>query len=494
MTHKRVSKQSITPIEVSNAVSVVHHEPPSAKGNNPFIRALRSLRSSKNESADSNSKSSLLSTIQTSIQSKGNKTPSVRNNVTISKPRPLFPSIGAYLQRDHQAAIAASSLSQQPNIYSMENKTLPLSGSIPMKKRQSGPANASTGSGYRTAQSSNNSNRRHSTEPAESVSDVDLSRTVGNSGESLEPTSFDVPKRRSDFVNRNVQDSNFGFGRNSLKPLPPSLHQRVSSQDSINSIAVISKAAFAVRSPLVEVPSPRVAVSGIEQQYPTIVGRAFHNESPTKTRLVQFVHERRYDDSSSSGDDRIPGSQHSYQGKRERSQKVVVHESSITPPEAWINDDRESSDQESTLAQSIRRLRERSRNQHEKRMQEATGVESNHHSTSTQSEVGYLVPEPEDLRDLEDPSLALGIHYVRSLGSDGNLSTNDEASRNGARNSAIFFTTPHLIGKTHLTDPSDQARTDVAINAAASPATTSSDHNEGPSRVITPPIATQHNS
>jgi len=83
------------------------------------------------------------------------------------------------------------------------------------------------------------------------------------------------------------------------------------------------------------IPSPRP--SSADEDF-TAVGSQPKGETGLihKARLVQFVHEKQYDGSSSSeADERVPGAYSTYQGKREISQRAMVGGSSGTPPEQW---------------------------------------------------------------------------------------------------------------------------------------------------------------
>lgn len=431
-----------------------------------------SVSDSSSESAPKPiSKTSLLSALKDSLRGRSSGSSSDDKKI-IGRPRPFLPSLGAYLQKDYerqmQVAAQESSVKEEPPkpspLYSMQNKPLSIPSSVSMKPNTAAnepvTKTATSHSGYRTATSGSTSRvLTKGSAPSTGIGSNpsgSASTLATATGLKLKGAIPEVPQRRGDFKPRNSAAS-------ARSPGPSSYHGRIGSQDSAHSIAVISTAAFAVRSPLVEaslVPSPRPAIKTDAPQLSA--------ELSAKARLVQFNHERLYDDGSSSGDDRVAGAHQTYQGKREISQKALVHGSSGTPPELWEDIPQLPKSpllegaSRSFLAHKVQMLRDNSRRNHERQMHEIS--QRNYHAilVSPPTEPLRLAPEPEDLND---PNLALGIHYVRTLGSDGDLSPSGHggARSNGVTNSAIFFSTPPPLNDRGESSTTTAEKTGIAL-------------------------------
>jgi hypothetical protein len=196
--------------------------------------------------------------------------------------------------------------------------------------------------------------------------------------------------------------------KNSILP-----HQRyyIRSDDSTDSLAVIATAALAIRSPMAGarlVPSPRPSsadenFTAVRSQ-PKLEKGLIHG-----AHLVQFVHGKQYEGSSSSeADERVSCTYPTYQGERDISQKAMVDGSSDTPPERWD----EVMDMPPTpvleflgLAEKVKMLHEKSRILHEQQI------------VGNTSETRKQITSPAETTFFEDPTLAAGIHYIQNLSS-----------------------------------------------------------------------------
>ncbi len=258
--------------------------------------------------------------------------PGSDRKLDISKPRPLMPSLGAYLAKDHadqiaRAAAGTPATSRHASddggsgfvagnvvIYSMENRSLPNSEpSLPQQidpsvqpvfpafvwpsPIQPGPV-PTTLKPYVTTPTSQRSvstmvqtqakpasvptllrNRSNEAAVPEVIShegslssSSDASTLNGDGfGEDTGLAPREVPRRRQDFTNLR------GSVTDSDAPIPAgetlTQHSRAGSQDTVESLAVIGTVALAVRSPLAGaqfIPSPKPSLSSTLENGPEI--------------------------------------------------------------------------------------------------------------------------------------------------------------------------------------------------------------------------------
>ena len=340
--------------------------------------------------------------------------------LVISRPRPLMPSLGARLAAEYQEQqeAAKKKITELSRVTgativpdSEGNRSYPTPGAsrAPSPLDKGGLSkNGAEVTTLPTVKEKSIPFPLH--QPLPSAADLgretDAGALASSSGSSSGLSSSssgtlggEVPMRRSDFLS----DSDKAKRSPQLSPKgsPAMGHNRGASQDSSASLtlegtgtmgqAVISKAALAVRSPTVAIPV--VAVGN---------GNNSGQRKKVTVRVVQF------DEGHS-----VEGSSKQYSGKREQSQKAVVMDGSG-----------------SKLALKVQELRK----QHaEKERTHATVVKVPHHPEPLR-----LAPEP---KDLQDPKVAMGVHYVprtvAKFGSDENMSDTSTG-----RASAIFFTSP----------------------------------------------------
>ena len=341
--------------------------------------------------------------------------------LVISKPRPLMPSLGARLAAEYQeqqetTKRKAAELTRITGATIISDSEGNQSYPTPGTSRAASPLDKAGLSKNRVGIVTLPADKDKSIpfplhQPLPSVADLGRETDAGalaslsGSSSGLSSSSSDtlggeVPIRRSDFLSDS--DKAKRSPQFSPKGSPVIGHNREASKDSSVSLmvedtssmgrAVISKAAVAVRSPTVAIPVVAVG-SG---------NNSVQKNKNTNVRVVQFEEGRS-----------VEGSSKRYSGKREQSQKAVVMDGSG-----------------SKLAFKVQELRK----QHaENERTNATVVKVAHHPEPLR-----LAPEP---RDLQDPKVAIGVHYVprnvAKFGSDENMS---DAS--ASRASAIFFTSP----------------------------------------------------
>jgi hypothetical protein len=391
----------------------------------------------------------------------------MKKKTVISKPHPLMSSLGAYFVRDHaeQVARAAASqgiVSRQESdegasftggtaiIYSMRNSPIPIiqsplrppavpaTPSVPPIPNPYSPQYQSSNNMPGSRAEVEQLIRQRSTRSAipvassqgESFSSTSESTVTGNDsrdsrvlneGRLDEDTPKEIPRRRVDFSR--PKSSLVGHNSTPTSPQPVQesyathQHSHLRSEDSTDSLAVVTTAALAIRSPMAGARLILSPHSSGPDGDNTAAGSQQKGEAGLvhKARLVQFVHERQYDGSSSSeADERVPGAYSTYQGKREISQKAMVGGSSGTPPERWdeVMDvpptpvlGVTTGGSGSGLAEKVKMLREQSKILHEQQVVDAM------------AETRKQVTSPTEAAFFDDPTLAAGIHYIQSLSS-----------------------------------------------------------------------------
>lgn len=406
---------------------------------------------------------------------------STRKKVAIGKPRPLMPSLGAYLARDYAQQIARAAASKEiitrqdsdsgssftggtAIIYSMKNSPLPIDIEPPLPPTHSISSVQSLPNPYESAldesrgavastaevaqlirQRSTNSAMATASSHGDSFSSSSTGTIMaGNVSSSRQPADSnlqendlgDIPRRRTDFGKPTNGAPNSTWLLSSIQEIDTTMrHSRLRSEDSADSF-IVTTAALAVRSPMTGarlVPSPKPPVLEEQPQMsssPPVQSQTQDNTGFThKTRLVQFVHEKQYDGSSSGeNDNRVYGAYSTYQGKREISQKAVVSGSLGTPPEVWDEVttappspilDTAVTKSGSGLAEKVKMLREQSRMLHEQQVLDATTGPSR------------PIVSPAEATFFDDPALAAGIRYIQSLSSNENVTMSQANASSG---------------------------------------------------------------
>ncbi|KAG8818154.1 hypothetical protein FRC17_010921 [Serendipita sp. 399] len=160
----------------------------------------------------------------------------------------------------------------------------------------------------------------------------------------------ETPWRRADFSRARIlerstpQPASAGHHRKAVYFDENRQEQSLSSQDSTESVVLLTTAALAIRSSsgVKRAPSPqssrsiRCGVSSPLSHFQEENHIPRHGSS-SNARLVQFCNEYQYEAGSSNDSEPSSGvRRHSvYQGKREKSQKVMVRGTRGTPPTAW---------------------------------------------------------------------------------------------------------------------------------------------------------------
>jgi hypothetical protein len=245
----------------------------------------------------------------------------------------------------------------------------------------------------------------------------------------------EMPRRRFDFENKRgvreqrrvsrITEADEDEAHSS--PKSPNNHSSIPSEGSTESIAVVTKAAIAIRSPPSDI--KLVAFTNSMTNEGKLRSQA-HTEtrlpaSPTtQVRLVQFMKHRSYQQESTAQDaGDMPPSKvlHEYPGKREMSHRAVIDGpyGSSTPGDAYpfslVTGSSKGvpvfdSAPASGLVSEIKRLRAQS-----ERLRD-------HQARTPQN---TIVPSSSDDELLSDPAVILGIKYMQTV----DVSTDSESTK-----------------------------------------------------------------